>query len=560
MLLAYGLAACLWLGALGNAAWAQTSTLLANAGPEKRYALLIGNADYSSAPLTNPVNDVRSMALSLQAAGFDVTTAENAGRRRMLNLVREFGDKLRLNGGVGLFYFAGHGLQIKGRNYLVPVDAQVSGEDEASFDSMDTDLILTKMGEAKNRVNVIILDACRNNPFVKTRSTSGGGLAQIDAPVGALVAYATAPGSVASDGAGANGLYTEHLVRAINQKGLPIEEVFKQVRANVRRDSQGKQIPWENTALEGQFYFFPPESVSGVQQANPHANVPAGAAVLEAGGAEQGAWELARVGTLADAERFLQRYPSGRHAQDARTRLAALRAQVEVVAAPAGMPPRPPAMPAPLASPAVMSAAADGITQVNASKISLQTLSAMAKPVPSAASVGTVGVVAPTAAPAPALVNAGAQVWNYVVSSADGKEQAEQIRVLEVSNGWQRLSNGSEIHVDGRVRAVRFGSYMVKAVSDDSFLRLPVKSGLSGANTALVTDAQGRGVNARVIWRTESAGETVKLIANIDGVSFVLRYEAFFAVNQLLPLRYESEMKSRFAGGSAQTMTARLQQ
>ena len=253
--------------------------------------------------------------------------------------------------------------------------------------------------------------------------------------------------------------------------------------------------------------------------------------MLEPGGAEKSAWDAARLGLLADVEGFLQRYPSGRFAKEARDRVAALRLQATMAAAaPTTLPTAAPADPG---------------------KISLQTLSALTKPAPSTP-------VPPS--PAQASGNSAGQVWSYVVSSAGGKDQTEQIRVLDITNGWQRLSNGSEIHVDGRVRAVRFGSYMVKAVSDDSFMRLPAKPGQSGANTALVTDAQGRGVNARVIWRTEAAGDSVKLVASVDGVSFVLRYEAYFAANQLLPQRYESEMKNRFAGGATQTMTARLQQ
>ena len=578
----FGAAASLWLAlAVAGHALAQTTTLLSNSGNEKRYALVIGNAAYAAAPLTNPVNDMRSMSQALREAGFEVTTAENAGRLQLLKVVREFGDKLAKSGGIGLFYFAGHGLQIKGRNYLVPVDAQVSGEDEAAYDSMDTDFVLQKMAEAKNRVNIIILDACRNNPFVKTRSTGGGGLAQIDAPVGAIVAYATAPGSVASDGAGSNGLYTQHLVTAINQKGLRVEEVFKQVRANVRRDSQGKQVPWENTALEGEFFFFPPESVAGVQQINPHSTPAPGPAVLETGATEQTAWELARSGGIVEAERFLARYPAGRFAQAAKDRLVALRVHV-TVASPV-QPPQAPAMqiaPPPLqaltlpptirftTSPAPLSPAAPpAVAAAAAGKISLQSLSAMAAPPKnSAPEPASAAVPAPEPTPAPVPVVAMAsganlqnKVWNYTVTGAGGSSKTEQIKVRTVDGGWQQLSEGTEIHEDGRVRAVRFGSYLVKVVSSDNFLRLPLRAGLSGANTAQVIDTQGRSVNSRVIWRTEPAGSAIKLTATVDGVSFVLRYEAYFSAGQVMPVRYESEMKSRLVVGAAQVLTATMQ-
>ena len=552
------------------AACAQTSTLLSSSGPEKRFALIIGNAAYSSAPLANPVNDVRAMSRSLRSAGFDVVAAENVGRIELLRLVRDFGNKLLNSGGVGLFYFAGHGLQIKGRNYLVPVDAQVTGEDEASYDSMDADFVLQKMGEAKNRVNIIILDACRNNPFVKTRAAGGGGLAQMDAPVGSLVAYATAPGSVASDGAGANGLYTQHLVSAIAQKGLAVEEVFKQVRANVRRDSQGKQIPWENTALEGQFFFFPNESVAGVQQSNPHVAALPGPAVLQSGTTEQSAWDTARLGSATDLERFLQRYGDSRFAQQAREQLAALRAQPAAadVVVPGGVGSSVATGVAVRPLPPVAASASNPQSE----KISLQTLAVMAQQAnlpkvvsqPPAASsrpptTAVIAAIPPTGSELVTAISTG-KSWNYIITSVGGANKTEQIRIQTKLNGWQKLTNGTEIHEDGRVRSVRFGSYLVNAVSDESFLRLPLRAGQSGANTAQVIDAQGRPVNARVIWRTEPAGEMVKLLATVDGVTFVLRYEAVFAADQLLPMRYESEMKNRLAGGLTQSITARLQQ
>jgi uncharacterized caspase-like protein len=222
---------------------------------ENRLALVIGNATYKSSPLTNPVNDARLMEQSLKDAGFTVIKAENASRRDMQRLIRDFGDKLKQSGGVGLFYFAGHGVQVRGNNYLIPVDADIKSEDEVAYDSIDAQSILEKMESAKNRMNLIVLDACRDNPFAKNSRSASAGLATMSAPSGSLVAYSTAPGSVASDGSGKNGLYTEQFARALQQPGLAVEEVFKQVRAAVRRASNNQQTPWENTALEGQFYF-----------------------------------------------------------------------------------------------------------------------------------------------------------------------------------------------------------------------------------------------------------------------------------------------------------------
>ena len=227
---------------------------VAGQNQSQRVALVIGNAAYRDAPLTNPVNDARAIALALKESDFSVIARENLDQRGMLQALREFGDRLRA-GGTGLFYYAGHGMQIKGRNYLIPVGASVEREDEVAYSAVDAQAVLDKMEAAGNMANIMILDACRNNPFTRSSRSGQAGLAQMDAPVGTLVAYATSPGAVASDGSGANGLYTQHLLTAIRQPGYKVEDVFKQVRVNVRRDSQGKQVPWESTSLEGDFYF-----------------------------------------------------------------------------------------------------------------------------------------------------------------------------------------------------------------------------------------------------------------------------------------------------------------
>jgi len=226
----------------------------ATAPAEQRVALVIGNSAYKSSPLLNPINDARAMARVLGESGFKVISRENAGQKEMLLALRDFGDALK-NGGVGLFYYAGHGMQIKGRNYLIPVDANIEREDEVAYTSVDANQILDKMEAAGNRMNIVILDACRNNPFARSFRSAGSGLAQMEAPVGTLVAFSTAPGSVAGDGSGANGLYTQHLLTAIKEPGSKIEDVFKRVRKNVRQDTESKQIPWESTSLEGDFVF-----------------------------------------------------------------------------------------------------------------------------------------------------------------------------------------------------------------------------------------------------------------------------------------------------------------
>ncbi len=223
---------------------------------EQRVALVIGNSNYKSAPLKNPANDAEDIARALRGLGFQVTLKQNQGRAAMAQAIREVGDKLT-RGGTVLCYYAGHGMQVKGKNFLIPVDADIQSEDEVPYRGIDANELLAKMETARNRVNLVILDACRNNPFARSFRSSSQGLAQMDAPVGTLVAFATAPGSVAADGQGRNGLYTQHLLASMNQPGLKIEDVFKRVRQGVRKGSGNKQIPWENTSLEGDFYFKP---------------------------------------------------------------------------------------------------------------------------------------------------------------------------------------------------------------------------------------------------------------------------------------------------------------
>jgi len=235
------------------AVWIFASVLPAGAQgarEEPKIALLIGNSAYREAPLRNPVNDVRAMAGTLRELGFTVLAHENTTKRAMETAILEFGRRLA-DGGVGFFYYAGHGLQVRGRNYLVPVDADIESEAATRIAAVDVDLLLEQMAEAKNRVNVVILDACRNNPFERRLRGASKGLAAVDAARGTLIAYATAPGSVAADGEGANGLYTEELLKALRVPGLKVEEVFKQVRVGVTSRSKGAQTPWESSSLTG---------------------------------------------------------------------------------------------------------------------------------------------------------------------------------------------------------------------------------------------------------------------------------------------------------------------
>lgn len=230
---------------------------------ERRVALVIGNGAYADSPLKNPANDARAMAQALRECGFTVDLVLEANRARMLQAVRDFGQRLQA-GGVGLFYFAGHGMQVKGENYLMPVGTEIGAEDEVPEQALRVNAVLAKMESAKNRLNLVVLDACRNNPFARSFRSASRGLAQQDAPTGSFIAYATAPGSVAADGAGSHGLYTQHLLQALKMPGLSVEQVFKRVRIAVKEGSRGQQVPWDSSSLTGDFYF-----VSGTGAAAP---------------------------------------------------------------------------------------------------------------------------------------------------------------------------------------------------------------------------------------------------------------------------------------------------
>ena len=225
---------------------------------EKKYALVIGNSKYTSAPLKNPANDARAMSAELQRLGFEVQGYTDLTRKEMRSAIHDFGDKIRASKGIGLFYYAGHGLQAKGINYLVPVDANIEREYDIEDECIKADIVLRMMEMYDNPMNIIILDACRNNPCARSFRSVDLGLAQPEsAPTGSIIAFATAPGKTASDGDGENGLYTQELIKAMRQKGLSIEQVFKKVRINVLKLSDEKQSPWENSSLTGDFYFNP---------------------------------------------------------------------------------------------------------------------------------------------------------------------------------------------------------------------------------------------------------------------------------------------------------------
>ena len=280
---------------------------------EDRLAIVIGNAAYRFSPLDNPVNDARLIGGLLDKAGFRVFRYENLDRNRLVKALSEFGDRLNERT-VALLYYAGHALQLRDRNFLVPVDAEIRNEDEIEMAGVDVGFILSRMQAARSRINIVILDACRNNPLAgKTRPARG--LAQMEAPVGTYIAFATAPGKVSEDSPdknAVNSLYTAQLAKHLLTPGLPVETVFKRVRDAVVRGTNGAQVPWDNSSLLGEFAFVP-----GGQSTKANAED-------EAAG-EAALWNSIQSSTrVEDYRAYLRQYPDGRFAAPAQARIAAL--------------------------------------------------------------------------------------------------------------------------------------------------------------------------------------------------------------------------------------------
>gem|GEM_PF-516450 len=272
---------------------------------ENRVALVIGNAAYSSSPLKNPVNDARAISAKLKTLGFDVITRENVAQKEMTRAITQFGEKLARANTVGLFYYAGHGMQVRGKNYLIPVDAQISSEASIRSEAVDADSLLEQL--ASSTLGIVILDACRNNPFERRFRGASGGLAQMDAPKGILIAYATAPGKVASDGDGRNGLYTQKFLKVLDERGLKVEDVFKRVRKQVADATADQQVPWESSSLTGDFYFVRPTQAPAESRTQD---------------TELLFWQTIKESKdIEDFNAYLKKYPKGQFADIARNRL-----------------------------------------------------------------------------------------------------------------------------------------------------------------------------------------------------------------------------------------------
>jgi hypothetical protein len=299
-------------------------------GRTPRLALVIGNAAYGQQPLKNPTRDASEIATRLERAGFAVTLRLDATRQQFIDAINAFAKAVGDKRAVGVFYFAGHGLQLNWRNFLVPVDAKIRAIADIQAQTVDLGALVAALSRARNPLNVIVLDACRDNPFGKDYLTDDKGLTQIDAPPGTLLAYATSPGIVAADGEGENGLYTENLLREILVPGAKVEDVFKRVRLGVRRTSKGAQVPWESTSLEDDFYFMPPPAAQKTvpEQAQREFE------------ADLAQWlQLRQAGDINAIENFLRTRPSGKFSELADHRLdELLRKQGERTVRPTGQP------------------------------------------------------------------------------------------------------------------------------------------------------------------------------------------------------------------------------
>jgi hypothetical protein len=329
---------------MGAAALASGVVSRADAASDpSRVALVVGNDAYAGAPLANAVNDAKAMAGLLGKAGFGVDLRANADRGTLLEATKRFAEAAAASEAkLVFFYYAGHGAQLDWRNYLLPVDARVNTSADLPAQCLDLASLLTGLARAKGRTFVIVLDACRDNPFGASYRPAQKGLSQFDAPPSSLLAFSTAPGSVAADAAGSggqSGLYAEHLVRELGVPATRLEDALKRVRLAVRIASKGAQVPWESTSLEGDVFLFP--TARKLSEAELEAEIQRD---LEAWNRTKGSKDA------KDWIAYLREHPSGRFAEIAQTRLAyfaarneAARVPVQVAVAPAQPPPAAPA-------------------------------------------------------------------------------------------------------------------------------------------------------------------------------------------------------------------------
>lgn len=254
-----------WIRRLGNRIYGTTIAALltitataADVAAQERIALIVGNSSYTTvSALDNPTRDAQLIASTLEQIDFDVTLLIDATQNEMRRALSDFGRNLR-NGGAdttGLFYYAGHGVQSFGNNYLLPVDVALNDAADLDLEGVEAQSVLRQMASARNRTNFVILDACRDNPFIDMAEFDSPGLAEMKAPTGTFLSYATSPGAVALDGTGQNSPFTLALSQEMTKPGVPVEQMFKQVRISVLDQTNGLQTPWDTSSLTNNFTF-----------------------------------------------------------------------------------------------------------------------------------------------------------------------------------------------------------------------------------------------------------------------------------------------------------------
>ena len=294
----------------------------------QRVARVVGNGGYAAEnipALANPVNDAKLIAKALEASGFEVRLVTDAGQAAMRAVIEAFGEQLEQAGAdaVGLFYYAGHGVEVRGHNYLIPIGAEIERAVEFQTDAVPGEWVLSWMEAAGNRLNMVILDACPNNPFGKHRGGSQG-LAQMDAPLGTLIAYSAAPGPVAVDGKGENSPYTAALAQALAEPGLKVEDVFKRVRVTVETATNARQTPWESSSLRGDFYFVAKADKPPEPSPTPVTETVTSALTLQQLAAR--AYEAAeRVHTISGYQLVIEQFPSTLYAGLAKQQIEKLK-------------------------------------------------------------------------------------------------------------------------------------------------------------------------------------------------------------------------------------------
>lgn len=298
------------------------------AAAQPRVALIVGVAAYQAVPpLANPANDAADIGAALGRLGFQTEVVIDPDRATLEQAVRRFGARAR-GADAALFFYAGHAVEAGGRNWLLPRTADITSDRDLRFEALDADGVLEQV-EGAARVTIVLLDACRDNPFrgrmaSGTRSAGAPGLAPVRAAVGTLIAFATAPGTVAEDGRGRNSPFTAALLQRLEQPGVELRQLMAEVRRDVREATGGRQVPWEHSSLEGAFYFKPPAPASA----------PAAAPRTAAADPELLFWDSIRGSTdAADFRAYLERFPQGTFAPLARNRLAQLAAPATAPAA-----------------------------------------------------------------------------------------------------------------------------------------------------------------------------------------------------------------------------------